>query len=97
MAVYLHVETLDGRAHPAWECGKYSGDRDVVGLIGEACGTVQHPPPERFDPWRDDTLHYRPADLAALDRVRWPAVNEERWAQLRRILREEPDYWLRLD
>lgn len=97
MGVYLNVETLDGRAHPEWEFGKFTGDIAAAHAILGTCGDVQHPPAEQFDPWHDSTLWYRPADLAALDRVRWPSVNRDRWAQLADILRNEPDYWLRMD
>jgi hypothetical protein len=97
MGVHIIIETLASRAHPEWDGGRYAGDRDILSIIEANGGTLQHPTPEEYDPWKHgEDIHYRPADFDALARAEWPAFNEERWRLLQRILRDEADYWLRI-
>lgn len=96
MGLNLCLQTVDGKDHPLWDWGRHSGDRDVLGIIEAGCGLVSYPPPDQFEPWNDDRQWYRPADPNALDRCVWPTFNDKRWAQLVRILREEPGYWIYL-
>ena len=92
MGYYLMLRKLDGTYHPAWDDGKYAGDREVMLIIEQNGGAIRHPDP--YNPWRDPDPVYRPADFDALSRATWPDVNPERWRQLVAILRDEPDYWI---
>lgn len=94
MGVNVTLEKLDGTKHPDWDDARYSGDRELVTIMAENGGILQHPAPDDFNPWIDDTMHFRPADFDALARAPWPDFNQERWAQFQRILRDEPDYWV---
>jgi hypothetical protein len=91
MGLNILVQKLDGTPHPAWDDSRHAGDRDLGPMLDAV--PWQHEP--GYDPWRKgDAPMFRPADLDAFDRGPWPEVNPERWEQLRRIMREEPDYWL---
>ena len=92
MGFYLSLSTTDGTSHPDWDVGKYVGDSEVLEIIEVNGGLVRWPEP--YDPWRHGDPVYRPADLDALSRARWPEENADRWRMLVRILREQPEYWI---
>ena len=95
MGIHLSIVTLDHKPHPAWDTYRHAGDRHVMEIIEANGGTVQHPAPGDYDPWKHgDDIYYRPADFDALAAATWPEENPDRWALLQRILRDESNYWL---
>jgi hypothetical protein len=91
MGLNILLQKLDGTRHPDWDDNRFSGDREILEIL-IAAGIEDEP---GYDPWKKgDAPLFRPINHDALDAATWPPFNEERWAQLRRILREEPDYWL---
>ena len=92
MGVHITLETKDGREHPDWDWIRHSGDSEVSVILSNGLTS-----PADYDPWvHGDNVLFRPADLDALDAAEWPSDNPERWVQLRKILRDEPDYWVRV-
>jgi hypothetical protein len=87
MGLNLYLQRPDGTEHPDWDSSKFAGDRDVFNAITDM-GVIYHQPFDLYEPL------LRPVDLGTLDEIKWPEFNAERWEQLCRILRDEPDYWI---
>jgi hypothetical protein len=90
MGLNIWLQKLDGTTHPSWDATKFAGDRDILAITC-AFDLIDEPD---YDPWKKgDAPRQRPADpgdLFTIDLTLYP----ERWDQFRRILRDEPDYWI---
>ncbi|MBN8848189.1 MULTISPECIES: hypothetical protein [unclassified Sphingomonas] len=91
MGLNVIVTTLDGRQHPDWDDGRYSGDRALFG-IANAVPRIDHIADPGFGGAND--WYWRPADFDAFRAAEWPAENRARWAKLADILEKAPEFWI---
>lgn len=89
MGIHICVQTVDHKEHPDWDFCRFHGDRQLPDVVEEVGQERRHI--EEFD------YLYRPSCpqefyermVEATD-----GANEERWRQLRDILKDEK-WWLR--
>ena len=87
MGVNISIQNQDGEV-PEWDCGRYAGDRYVMGLLYQG-EVINHPKNDM------DVQLYRPADVEAfyVRLIENIDANHDRWRQMADLLKD-PQNWL---
>ncbi len=100
MGIHIFLQRVEGDKlidHPAWDSGRWSGDRDFWTWAGDL-PVKNHPVFNGKDPWVEPSaILFRPTDFPA-----WRAAlpvdrdNPERFVQLLNLLEQDEDYWVQV-